>query len=84
VPTITYSNPTRCSGGGHVAVDVALNGGASKRFVYQTDDVRAPLSELTADERETLALLVIKAHLAGKTRAQIVTEFQAGPVVITI
>jgi hypothetical protein len=84
VPTITYSNPTRCSGGGHTALDVTLNGGATKRIVYTTDEVRAPLSELTAEERETLALLILKVHVAGKTRNQIVTEFQAGPVVVTI
>jgi hypothetical protein len=84
VPTITYSNPTRCTGGGHTAFDVAVNGGASRRLVYATDEVRAPLSELTAEDRETLALLILKVHLAGKTRAQIVTEFQSGPVVVTI
>jgi hypothetical protein len=84
VPTITYSNPTRCSGGGHTALDVTLNGGATRRFVYTTDEVRAPLSELTAEERETFALLVLKVHVAGKTRNQIVAEFQSGPVVVTI
>jgi hypothetical protein len=84
VPTITYSNPTRCSGGGHTALDVTLNGGATKRIVYTTDEVRAPLSELTAEERETLALLILKVHVAGKTRNQIITEFNGGPVVVTI
>jgi hypothetical protein len=42
------------------------------------------LSNLTQDQRETLALLILKVHLAGKTRAQIASEFQAGPVVVTI
>jgi len=84
MPTITYSNPARCAGGGHSSFDVALNGAAAKRVVYTTDDVRAPLSELTADERENLALLVLKVHFAGKSRAQIVAEFQAGPVTVTI
>jgi hypothetical protein len=87
VATITYANPARCSGGGHTALDVTFNGGASRRVVYATDEVRAPLSELTLDERETLALLILKVHLAGKTRAQIITEFQAagaGGVVVTI
>jgi hypothetical protein len=84
VPTITYSNPTRCQGGGHTALDVAVNGGATRRVVYATDEVRAPLSELTLDERETLALLILKVHFAGKSRAQIVTEVTAGPVVVTI
>jgi hypothetical protein len=87
MPTITYSNPTRCQGGGHTALDVSINGGATRRVVYPTDEVRAPLSELTLDERETLALLILKVHLAGKTRNQIINEFQAagaGGVVVTI
>jgi hypothetical protein len=84
VPTITYSNPTRCQGGGHTAFDVAINGGAAKRTVFTTDEIRAPLSGLTAEEQETLKLLILKVHFAGKSRAQIVTEVTAGPVVVTI
>jgi hypothetical protein len=87
MPTITYANPTRCTGGGHTALDVTLNGGATRRVAYTTDDVRAPLSELTNDERETLALLILKVHFSGKTRNQIINEFQAagaGGVVVTI
>lgn len=81
--TLTYTFVDRCDGGGHVRLDVSVNGGAARRVVYTTDEVRAPLSELTADERETLALLILKVHMAGKTRAQIATEFQS-PVTITI
>ena len=82
--TLTYTFAGRCNGGGHVQLDIALNGGAAKRVTYTTDELRAPLAELTADERETLALLILKLHLAGRTRAQMVTEFQSGPVVVTI
>jgi hypothetical protein len=82
--TLTYTFVSRCGGGGHFAVDVSYNGGAAQRVVYTTDEVRAPLSELTQDERERLALLVIKVHQAGKTRQQIVTEFNQGPVTVTI
>ena len=84
MPTLPYSNPAICAGGGHVSVDVALNGTQVLSPVYEVDDVRAPLADLTTDERETLALLILKLHFAGKTRAQMKTELQAGPVTVTL
>lgn len=81
--TISYTFIDRCAGGGHTRIDVSFNAGAEQRIVYTTDELREPLSNLTQDQRETLALLILKVHMAGKTRAQIVTEF-AGPVTITI
>ena len=81
--TLTYAFVSRCAGGGHVALDISLNNGAATRVAYPTDEVRAPLSDLTQDERENLALLILKVHFAGKTRAQIAAEFSA-PVVVTI
>jgi hypothetical protein len=82
--TISYTFISRCAGGGHTTLDVSVNSGAANRAVYETDDVRAPLSLLTDDERKALALLILKIHFAGMTRAQVATEFQAGPVVVTI
>lgn len=82
--TISYTFVSRCAGGGHTALDISLNGGAANRVVYTTDEIRDPLSNLTQDQRETLALLILKVHMAGKTRAQMVTEFGAGPVTVTI
>lgn len=82
--TISYTFVDRCAGGGHTRLDISVNGGAANRVVYTTDEIRAALSTLTADEREQFALLILKVHMAGKTRAQIVTEFQAGPVTVTI
>ena len=82
--TLTYTFVNRCEGGGHFVIDVSYNGGAAHRVVYTTDEVRAPLSELTQDEREQLALLVMKVHQAGKNRQQIVNEFNQGPVTVTI
>jgi hypothetical protein len=82
--TITYTFVSRCAGGGHTTLDISLNGGPASRVVYDTDDVIAPLANLTTEQRQTLALLIIKVHEAGKTRAQIVTEFNAGPVTVTI
>lgn len=81
--TVTYTFVSRCAGGGHTAFDVSFNGGIAQRIVYPTDEVRAPLSALTQDEREELALLVLKVHMAGKTRAAIITEL-ASPVTVTI
>lgn len=81
--TVTYTFVSRCNGGGHTVFDISFNGGADQRITYTTDDLRAPLSALTQDERETLALLILKVHMAGKTRAQIVTELQ-NPVTVTI
>lgn len=81
--TITYTFVDRCAGGGHTRMDVSLNGGAARRVVYTTDEIRAPLSDLTTEERERIALDILKLHMAGKTRAQIVTEL-ASPVTVTI
>lgn len=82
--TLTYSNPAICSGGGHVSIDVALNGNAVLSATYEVDELRAPLSDLDEAEREALALAILKLHFAGKTRAQMRAEFQAGPVTVTL
>lgn len=82
--TLTYAFASRCSGGGHTALNVSFNGGANRLVVYPTDEIRQSLASLTTEERETLALLILKVHMAGKTLAQIVAEFQLGPVVVTI
>lgn len=81
--TLTYTFISRCAGGGHTTFDISLNAGTAQRVVYPTDEVRAPLSALTQEERAELALLILKVHMAGKTRAAIVTEL-AGPVTVTI
>ncbi len=82
--TVSYTFVSRCTGGGHTVLDVSYNGGAANRTVYTNDEVNLPLSSLTQDQRDLLALLILKVHMAGKTRAQMVTEFQAGPVTVTI
>lgn len=77
MPTLNYQLVNVCAGGGHARIDVTLNGGASRRIVYPTDEIRVPLNQLTLDEQNTLALLILKVHFAGMTRAQISTAFQA-------
>jgi len=81
--TITYTFVDRCTGGGHTQFDISVNGGASQRIVYDTDDVRSPLSNLTQDQQDMLKLLILKVHMAGKTRAQIISEL-TNPVTVTI
>jgi hypothetical protein len=82
--TLSYTFVSRCNGGGHFHVDVALNGGAAQRVTYSTDEVRASLGQLTDDERQAAALIILKLHFAGMTRNQMVAAFQSGPVEVTI
>ena len=84
MPSLTYTFVSRCAGGGHTTLDMALEGGAARRTTFNTDDFRAPLGSLSADERENLALLILKVHFAGKTRAQIASEFQSGGGSVTV
>jgi len=82
--TITYTFVDRCSGGGHFRCDVSVNANPLGRFVYTTDEVREPLANVPQDVREAAALIIMKLHMQGKTRAQMVTELTAGPVTVTI
>lgn len=81
--TLTYTFVSRCAGGGHTTLDISVNGGAAQRIVYDTDAIREPLSNLTPDQQDLLKLLILKVHMAGKTRAQIVAEF-GSPVTVTV
>lgn len=81
--SISYTFSHACAGGGHVELDISLNGGAARHVVYTIDDIRTPLSALTVEERENLALLILKVRLAGLTRAQARAVVEAG-VTVTI
>ncbi len=81
--TVTYTFVSRCAGGGHTVFDISVNGGATQRVIYETDDLRDSLSNLSPERQDILKLLILKAHMAGKTRAQIVTEL-ASPVTVTL
>lgn len=74
---------TPCAGGGHIHLDVSFNGGAAKRMFFTVDELRSPLSALTVEEREAVALLILKLHFNGMTRVQMRNELQAG-VTVTI
>ena len=82
--TLTYTHVRHCAGGGHVVLDVSLDGAPARRFVYTTDEIRAPLSALTQEEREIGAIIIIKLHMRDKTRQQMLEEFDAGPVTVTV
>ena len=82
--TVTYTFVDRCAGGGHTRLDVSVNGGTAQRAVYTTDEIREPLGNLTQDQQDMLKLLILKVHMSGRTRQQIITEFNQGPVTVTI
>ncbi len=83
--TISYTRIAVCPGGCHVTMDVAFNGGAAKPIRFDIDDVRRPFSSFTQEELDTAVLLVLKAHIAGMTRAQAAAAFPANtPVEVTL
>lgn len=81
--TVTITNPITCAGGGHLHVEASLNGGAAQGYAFDTDEMRAPLSELTEEERAAFVKVLLKIRLAGLTRAQARTVLLAG-VTVTI
>ncbi len=79
---IGFAFASVCAGGGHNDLMVSLNGGASQHYVYTTDDIRAPLSEMSEEERITATLFLLKLHFAGKTRAEVLAELSPGIVMV--
>jgi hypothetical protein len=49
---------------------MSFNGGADRRIVFDLDEIRQPLNGFTNEQIENALLLVLKAHIAGMTRAQ--------------
>lgn len=81
--TITYTRIAICAGGCHVTMDVAFNGGVAQRQIFDIDLMRQPFSSFEQSELDTAKLLILKAHIGGKTRTQIASEFQPG-VAVTV
>ena len=73
--TITISNASVCSGGGHVAATAQLNALPARVVHWLADELRATPS---ADELRDAAAVMIRAHLMGMTRAQARTVLEAG------
>lgn len=83
--TLNYAFVSVCEGGGHAALDISLNGGNTRRVVYTVDELREPLGSLTIEERENLALLILKVHFAGKTRQEMRDELiRPGGVLVVV
>ena len=81
--TITYTFVDRCAGGGHTRLDVSVNGNPAQRITYDTADILRPLSDLPDDRQDMLKLLILNAHMSGKTQPEIAAEL-ANPVTVTI
>jgi hypothetical protein len=77
--TITMTG-TACTGGGHVTLTWQLNAGQSRVVVYDTDDLRGTPPR---EEAEQAIRTILRAHLAGLTRAQARNLIEAG-ITITI
>jgi cell division GTPase FtsZ len=73
--TVTFSNPSVCAGGDHVTITVQAGAGQARTFTYLMPQITQAMSE---DDIETIALGLLRLHFRGRTRAQIVSEFQAG------
>ncbi len=80
--TITYTRRAVCAGGGHVTFDVSFNGGADRRIVFDLDEIRQPLGAFSQEQIDSALLLVLKAHIAGMTRAQAATAMPTNTAVV--
>jgi hypothetical protein len=85
VATVNFALHSGCAGGGHITLNVSLNGGAAKQLHYTTDALREPLSALTDEERELAAMVILKLHFAGQSRQTMRDQLTApGGVTVTI
>jgi hypothetical protein len=81
--SIVYTFRARCGGGGHTILGVSFNGVALGDFAYTTDELLRPIAQLTQEERQAAALLILKLRCQGLNRSQAVTLF-GSPVTVTI
>ena len=80
--TVSYTRRSVCAGGCHVTMDVSFNGGSARSIVFDLDEIRQPLNTFTQEQVETALLLVLKAHVAGMTRAQAATAMPNNTAVV--
>lgn len=80
---VTYNFVSRCAGGCHATFDVKVDNGATKRVTYDIDQLRRPLSEIPDEVVDLIKEMLLRIHIANRTRPQLVAEF-ANPVVITV
>lgn len=73
--TVSVSLNGACGGGGHLSLNVAVNGGVSQPIAYTADEIlQAQPSDLVHD----FVLAVLRLHCAGMTRPQARAAIQAG------
>jgi hypothetical protein len=82
--SVTYQFVQRCAGGGHMEFDMTVNNGITRRRVFTTDEIREPLTNMTENERQHFLAVLLRIHMADKTRAEIDAELAAGPFMVTI
>lgn len=82
--SVSYEFVRRCAGGAHTTFNVTFGGGVSQEITYDTDQLSAPLSDMTSDEKQKLTEYLLRTHFAGTTRQQKIDELNAGPVTVTI
>ena len=80
--TVSYTRRSVCAGGCHVTMHVSFNGGSARSIVFDLDEIRQPLNTFTQEQVETALLLVLKAHVAGMTRAQAATAMPNNTAVV--
>lgn len=84
MPNITYAFVSRCDGGCHVTMDVAVDGGQARRVVWDIDRVREAMGKLTEAQWEKLALDILGVRLHGLSRNEIQTAFQSGGGTVSV
>lgn len=82
--SVTYQFVDRCQGGGHMRFDITVNNGITRRMVFTTDEIRTALTTMTEDERTHFLAVLMRIHMADKTRAEIDAELASGPFMVTI
>jgi len=82
--SITYRMTDVCAGGCHLTLETDVAGGQVRQLVYDVDQQRKPLTDLAEDERLRFLENVLRINLADKTREEIMADFEAGPVTVTI
>jgi hypothetical protein len=73
--TVGISLSNVCAGGGHATVNASVDGGATRTYIFDTDELLAPLD---TDETRAAVKAIIRLREKGKARALARTDLQAG------
>lgn len=78
--TAVISLNSICAGGGHVHLNLQVNGGQTRVLQFDADEIRR---NFTLEEIETAAIVLARFHCMGMTRAEARNALQAGVTVTT-